>query len=241
MKAPEAHREIVLNPDQRRAVEAIVGVVRSSQHRTLLLHGVTGSGKTEILKALKEAGEQVVDLEGLANHKGSVFGALGQPPQPTTEQFQNDLFEALLKLDPGRRIWIEDESIAVGKIFLPSPFWKTMGRSPIVSVDVPRDVRLERLVGEYGVADRQAFGEALKGITKKLGGQHYNSAVEFMNAGDMHAAIDIILTYYDKAYGNGMARKSDRVRLRSEWNGKDVHGFAAELIRIASKQLPEFA
>ena len=76
----------------------------------ILLTGCTGSGKSEVLRALKSQGEQVLDLENLANHKGSAFGGLLMPPQPTTEQFQNELFEEILLLDPSRRIWVEDES-----------------------------------------------------------------------------------------------------------------------------------
>jgi tRNA 2-selenouridine synthase len=81
----------------------------------IVIGGCTGSGKSEILHALAAQGEQVIDLEKLANHKGSAFGGLMMPPQPTTEQFQNDLFEEVLKLDPDKRVWIEDESLAVGK------------------------------------------------------------------------------------------------------------------------------
>ena len=84
-----------------------------------VISGNTGSGKSEILRTLKKHGEQIIDLEHLASHKGSAFGGLMLPPQPTTEQFQNDLFEEIYKLDLSKRIWIEDESIAVGKILLP--------------------------------------------------------------------------------------------------------------------------
>jgi tRNA 2-selenouridine synthase len=201
----------------------------------LVVAGLTGSGKTSILKALQELGEQVVDLEALANHKGSVFGGLGQPPQPTTEQFQNDLFEALHKLDPARRIWIEDESIAVGKIFLPSPFWKTMCESPLVVVSVPREVRLRRLTEEYGNADRAEFAMALQGITKKLGGQHYNAAMKELMSDNMFAAIDIILNYYDKAYANSLARKQDRARLQLSWDGELINNFARHLAEEVEK------
>lgn len=207
----------------------------------VILSGLTGSGKTEMLRALRNAGEQVIDLEGLANHKGSVFGGLGQKPQPTTEQFQNDLFERLYVLDLRKRVWIEDESIAVGKIFLPAAFWNSMLASPIITVDVSKEVRIRRLVKEYGDIDREGFVLALNGITKKLGGQHYKAAVERVENGDMASAIDIILTYYDKAYTNGMARKKDRIKANLPWDGSGIDLITESLISNANQNEIELA
>src|SRR5882757_8129275 len=159
----------------------------------VLLTGCTGSGKSEILRALRSQGEQVLDLEGLANHKGSAFGGLLMPSQPSTEQFQNDMFEELAKLDPSKRIWVEDESIAIGKIFLPKDFWDKMEQSPLVQMDVSRDIRVKRLVNEYGPADRNDFLAIMGKITRKLGGQHYNAAKERLLNDDMASTIDILL------------------------------------------------
>jgi tRNA 2-selenouridine synthase len=191
-------------------------------YRFYLIGGCTGSGKSEILRALAEQGEQVIDLESLANHKGSVFGGLMQPPQPTTEQFQNNLFEAFRKLDQTKRIWIEDESVAIGKIFLPSDLWVTMGQSPVLEIELSKELRIQRLVAEYGHADKSKFLEAMERIVKKLGGQHFKAAKEQFLAGDMAGTIDILLTYYDKAYHNGLDRKVKRVTEKIEWDGKDV-------------------
>lgn len=187
----------------------------------VVLAGSTGSGKTEILNSLADAGEQIIDLEKLANHRGSVFGGLMQPPQPTTEQFQNDLFEAILKLDVNKRIWIEDESVAVGKIFLPLAFWQAMGRSSVVELQVDKDIRITRLVNEYGSADKAEFLEAMTGITKKLGGQHFKAAKEKLLENNMPAVMDILLTYYDKAYRNGLDKKINRLKDSFAWDGAD--------------------
>lgn len=195
----------------------------------VVLAGSTGSGKTEILQALANAGEQVIDLEQLASHKGSVFGGLMQKPQPTTEQFQNDLFEKILTLDPGKRVWIEDESVAVGKIFLPLDFWQTMGRSPVVALSVEKDIRIQRLVNEYGSADKNEFLEAMTGITKKLGGQHFKAAKEKLLENDMAAVMDILLTYYDKAYRNGLEKKKNRIAANVVWDGTDKNKLVNEL------------
>ncbi len=198
----------------------------------ILLTGCTGSGKSEVLRALKVNGEQVLDLEALANHKGSAFGGLLMPAQPTTEQFQNELFEEIIKLDVSRRIWVEDESIAIGKIFLPHDFWARMMESPLVKMDVEKNVRVQRLVNEYGPADREEFLNIMGKVVKKLGGQHYNAAKEKLLQGDMVSTIDILLTYYDKAYLNSIAKRKDKLKSTISWDGKDSHEFAQKILNL---------
>lgn len=194
-----------------------------------IIGGYTGSGKSDILRALRKRGEQVIDLEALANHKGSAFGGLMMPSQPTTEQFQNELFEELMKLDRSRRIWVEDESIAIGKIFLPDAFWRQMSSSPVYALDVDKGVRIDRLVKEYGHADPEEFLKAMVNITKKLGGQNFKAAKEKLFEGDMASTIEILLGYYDKAYHTGLQNKQHRVKSIVAWNGKDPDACAAEL------------
>jgi tRNA 2-selenouridine synthase len=196
-----------------------------------VIGGSTGSGKSQVLRALAAKGEQIIDLENLANHKGSVFGGMMMPKQPTTEQFQNNLFEAIMKLDIERTIWIEDESLAIGRIFLPLDFWATMSSSPVVEIDVDRGKRIERLVDEYGPADRTEFLELMGKITKRLGGQHYNEAKERLLAGDMHSTIAILLTYYDRAYKFGLDKKKSRIVERVGWNGSDTTDIVNHLLR----------
>lgn len=204
-------------------------------YKITLITGCTGSGKSEVLRALKNQGEQVLDLERLANHKGSAFGGLLMPPQPTTEQFQNDLFEELLMLDPERRIWVEDESIAIGKIFLPKDFWKTMQESPLVQMNVPKEVRIQRLVNEYGPADREVFLEIMGKIVKRLGGQHYQAARERLLQDDMHSTINILLTYYDKAYLQSIEKRKERVLETLEWSGENIN----EFVKVMAGQIPQ--
>lgn len=199
--------------------------------KLVLLTGLTGSGKSELLRALQAEGEQIIDLETLASHKGSVFGGLNMERQPSTEQFENNLFETLLKIKPEQRVWVEDESIAIGKIFLPSGFWKGMNDAPVVEIEVPKEARIDRLVSEYRNVPPELFHEAMLGITKRLGGQHYNSARERLFAGDLAAAIEIILHYYDKAYANGIERKRSRITEKVSWDGKDL----SKIVRILTR------
>ncbi len=197
-----------------------------------LIGGCTGSGKSEVLRTLALHGEQILDLEKLASHKGSAFGGLLMPPQPTTEQFQNDLFEEILKLDLSKRVWVEDESIAIGRIFLPNDFWQTMTMSPVIQMDVPKEVRIQRLVDEYGPADREVFLQIMGKIVKKLGGQHYNSAKEKLLENDMTSVMDILLTYYDKAYLGSLEKRKPKVKEVVSWDGVVVDSYVSKLINI---------
>lgn len=205
----------------------------SKPFQFVVIGGCTGSGKTEILQALKLAGEQIIDLERLAHHKGSSFGGLKQEPQPTTEQFENNLFEELLKLDVTKRIWIEDESIAIGKVFLPQPLWRTLRSSPIVEIVLDKVKRINRLVEEYGNANRDEFLMSMERITKKLGGQNFKAAKESLLKGDMDKVIDILLScYYDKAYRNGLESNKQRIQCSLSWDGQDAQKIASELISL---------
>jgi tRNA 2-selenouridine synthase len=199
--------------------------------RLVVIGGCTGSGKSEVLRALGSCGEQIVDLEALAHHKGSVFGGLMQPPQPTTEQFHNNLFEVLYQLDPTRPVWIEDESLTVGNNVLPHELWTQMKNSPMVTIEVDKPIRVRRLTEEYGHADRDEFFRAMQRITRKLGGQHFNAARDKLLQGDMPATIEILLNYYDKAYLHGLSNKKDRIRASLTWNGGDAKELAAQLLR----------
>jgi tRNA 2-selenouridine synthase len=200
--------------------------------KLIVVGGCTGSGKSYILQALKSKGEQVLNLELLASHKGSVFGGLMMTPQPTTEQFQNHLFEEILSFDLTRRIWVEDESIAIGNIFLPEGLWQQMHASPMVVIDVDKATRINRLVSEYGHADTTQFLEAMAKLTKRLGGQHFNAAKQKLEQGDMASVIEILLTYYDKAYLNGLEKKQSRLKHTIFWDGTDAHTPTSTLISL---------
>lgn len=204
----------------------------------ILLTGCTGSGKSEVLRELAAQGEQILDLEAMANHKGSAFGGLLMPPQPTTEQFQNELMEEILKLDLSRRVWVEDESIAIGKIFLPADFFERMTLSQLVKMEVSKEVRIQRLVNEYGPADRDEFLAIMGKVTKKLGGQNYNAAKEKLLLNDMFSVMEILLTYYDKAYLGSINKRQDKISFTVPWDGNDVKLLAKDLIEQINTNSP---
>lgn len=206
-----------------------------SPMKIILLGGYTGSGKTELLLQLNEAGEQIVDLEGLANHKGSAFGALGQPDQPSTEQFENLLFREISRLDLSRRVWVEDESRNVGKVFLPQPLWERMRNSPLIRIDTPYEIRLERLMRDYACFDTEGLTASIKKIEKRLGFDKCKKALDACLSDDRELAARICLDYYDAAYGSQLdTRFGSRESLPSvKMNSLDGKETVSELISVA--------
>lgn len=170
------------------------------------LSGYTGSGKTMVLEALRTAGEQVINLEALANHRGSAFGQLGE--QPTTEHFENMLGHALLWLDRNRTIWIEDESRSIGRVYLPDDLYDQMQEAPLVMISKSRKQRTTELCEMYGQAPRQELIDAFERITRRMGGQHVKAAIEHLENDDLESACVIALDYYDRAYSHGQKKRN---------------------------------
>ena len=184
-----------------------------------ILQGSTGTGKTEILRRMQELGEQVIDLEKHANHRGSAFGDIGLGEQPTSQQFQNDLHQELIRMDLGRRIWVESESLTIGKVYLPETLWQKMNRSILVEVVIPREKRIDRLVREYGNFDREVLIRATLKIQKRFGGNNVKKVIEFIESGKLPQAADLLLKYYDKSYTYSQEKYKDARPLivRSEY------------------------
>jgi tRNA 2-selenouridine synthase len=176
----------------------------------LIVGGPTGTGKTEVLHALRAAGEQIIDLEGLAHHKGSAFGALGEQPQPTVRQFENNLWHTFRQLDANQRIWLENESRAIGRVYIPEGFWSRMTSVPLFDLKVSLDDRLDRLVRQYAAYSDEQLKIAFERIGKRLGGQHLNAAIEALQQENHRKAAEIALVYYDKAYRHHTNEKAGR-------------------------------
>jgi len=195
-----------------------------------VLTGYTGSMKTEVLWALRERGEQVVDLEGLANHQGSAFGNRLCDGQPSSEHFQNKLFEAFRPLVRQRRIWVEDESFAIGKVRLIKPFYDQKECSPQIFLDVPQAQRVQHLQRNYGRLSADKLIEATDSIRKRLGHEKADMAQERIAAGDLATAAGIILTYYDKRYRKAVERKKELIEVHLEDASNDPEVIAEKLL-----------
>jgi tRNA 2-selenouridine synthase len=173
----------------------------------LVLGGYTGSGKSKLLEYLVTRGEQVIDLEKLACHRGSAFGGIGQEPQPTTEHFANLLFMQWKALDPGRPVWLEDESLNIGKVNIPENFFSRMRSSVLFFLDIPREVRAKFLVEEYAGLDKSKLADAIRRISKRLGGSRTAEALEALETGDHERTAMLTLEYYDKTYLKGLQHR----------------------------------
>lgn len=190
-----------------------------------ILGGYTGSGKTEVIKELKRKGELVIDLEDLAKHKGSAFGNIGMPRQPTQEMFENILSRELrtLRYEPKSNdrnsisqliikrspIWLEDESQRIGLINLPNDLWYTIRTSPIYFLDIPFEERLKHLVEEYGTLDKEKMIDAIVRIRERLGGLEAKRAIEFLEQDNPIESFRILLKYYDKWYTKGLHNREN--------------------------------
>lgn len=175
-----------------------------------IVGGMTGAGKTEVLEHLSEMGEQVLDLEALAHHKGSVFGHMGQLDQPENEQFENDLWDSLRLLDKKRPVYLEDESRSIGKVSIPEPFYLKMQKSTIFVLDVDKQSRINRLLKEYGFFNKEELESNLLKLTNLIGSEMCNKAIKEVWNDNIENAIDIVLHYYDKQYRKSIEKYPSR-------------------------------
>jgi tRNA 2-selenouridine synthase len=207
----------------------------SGKNKMIVLGGLTGSSKTYILRYLKSAGHQIVDLEGIANHKGSAFGALGELPQPLTEQFANNLYDEWKLNDSSLPFWVEDESRSIGSVFIPDCFYENMQNSPAIILMMDVKLRLPRLITEYSTYPQEALKESVFRISKRLGGDNTKDAINAIEQGDFSKAIEITLMYYDKAYQYGLKKKNSSNLVFVETDTDDVETNAMKILDAAAK------
>ena len=196
----------------------------------IVIGGQTGIGKTYFLHQLALLGEQIIDLEQLANHKGSAFGSLGQEPQPTVEQFENLLFEVYRKLDQSKRIFIENESHLIGSCVIPREVFNQMKHYYYFHITIPFLERVDRLVQNYAIYPKEALAERFKKIKNKLGGDQLKKALEFLEQNDFGAAAVIALQFYDKTYQYGFENNSTPHKLILEFDHADTQLIDKEII-----------
>lgn len=173
--------------------------------KLVLLDGYTGSGKTRILHRLPQAGVQTIDLEALADHRGSLFGAT-PVAQPAQKQFESRIAESLDRLDRTRPIVVEAESSRIGNLTLPPVLWAAMKTAPRIEVTVPIEARVALVLHDY-----QAIGaniEALEAALRRLPRHHSRETVTGWITAARQGRLaelvtDLMLQHYDPAYRRG--------------------------------------
>jgi tRNA 2-selenouridine synthase len=191
-------------------VYQLVGGYKSFRHFVLdlfsgsfsfqILGGFAGSGKTATLKEMQKLGVVLIDLEELANHKGSAFGDLSGKVQCTQEMFENFLAMELHEKRKEECIWMEDESQRIGNLQIPQSLWISMKQSPLVFLQIPFEQRLDRIVKEYGNLDPDYLVNAILRIQKRLGGLETKTAIGYIRENEINQGFSILLKYYDKCY-----------------------------------------
>ncbi len=205
----------------------------AEKRRYIILGGFTGSGKTEILKVMKSKGHQVIDMEGIACHKGSAFGSLGQDQQPASEHFANLLFSEMEKADKEKVIWLEDESKNIGSVYLPDQLYFNMQDSPVIALIMGVGTRMPRLLREYSAYPRDELLASVRKIMKRLGGDNTRESIESIESGNFSRAIELTLSYYDKAYMFGLKRRPERNIFYLETDTDDVEENIRKIVEIS--------
>jgi tRNA 2-selenouridine synthase len=183
-------------------------------HRLIVLSGETGSGKTEILNRVAALGGQVVDLEEIALHRGSLFGAHAGKPQPSQKWFESCLAAQFDKLDPAKPVLVEAESYKIGNRTLPPSIWQAMAGAPRIDLNAPLDVRSEYLLRTYpGIAaDRELLEAAFSQLQLYPGRKRLAAWREMADAGDFLTLIrEVVERHYDPAYAGSLRREQRRL------------------------------
>ena len=199
-----------------------------------LLGGKTGTRKTDLLNHINQENIYVIDLEGIANHRGSSFGSLGMEIQPSTQQFENILAESIDEFHnkKANEIWLEAESSNLGKCRIPNSLYVKMKTAPIIEIIRTKNERVDNLVNIYSKNSQNDLIEAVKRISKRLGPNRTKEALIAIEKKDWSKACEAMLDYYDRCYEYELKKKSNV-------NSIDISGLNLDLslIKILNENL----
>jgi len=179
------------------------------QLRFEIVHGPTGSGKSRFLAALRAAGAQVLDLEALAAHRGSVLGGLPGRPQPSQKMFESTLLKELISFQSEKPVFVEAESKKIGELQVPGALMQRMRASPCVALDTPLETRVELLLEEYRhfLGDRAALEAQLDCLVALHGKEKIGAWKELARGGEWRGFVARLLAeHYDPAYRRSSSR-----------------------------------
>lgn len=180
-----------------------------SKHSFVVIAGRTGSAKTDILLKIEQKGGQILDLEGLAAHRGSLLGRMPDQSQPTQRLFESRLIDKVRKLDPARPIYVESESSRIGNIQIPRALWQVMTNSPIIVIDTPLEKRAEYLLKVYHhlLAEKQDLTKLIKGMRHRHGTKTTQNWQQLLDKEQWKDLAAILLDeHYDPAYDSSVSR-----------------------------------
>ena len=190
--------------------------------------GSTGSGKSRLLQVLRAQGAQVLDLEALANHRGSVLGLVPGQPQPGQKQFESRVWDGLRRLDPARLVYVESESKKVGDLRVPLALIEHMRGAPCIRLDLPLEARVRLLLEDYDffVTDTAAFCERLDALRATRGNEVVTAWQEAAHAGRTPEVVrELLVQHYDPIYAQSLQRNFAGVaawRAELTWDGSDA-------------------
>jgi tRNA 2-selenouridine synthase len=197
---------------------------RGEWGRILVLRGLTGVGKTRLLAALAAEGYPVLDLEGLANHRGSAFGALGLSPQPSQKAFEARLWEILRKVPADGYALSEGESRNIGKLILPDAVYQALQAETSLWIDAGLEYRVDVILEDYPARDelRQAFVGPIKALRRRLGGETVERLLVLLEAGRWRALVSELMDlYYDPLYAHTKPERRIEIAIEPLAEGMD--------------------
>jgi tRNA 2-selenouridine synthase len=198
--------------------------------KIMVLGGKTGNGKTFLLNQLKKSGEQILDLEAMANHRGSAFGAIGMEPQPRQEHFENLIAFELGRTNPSQILWIENESRKVGSLKIPDILFDRMLAAPLIEIVLQYEERINRIDDEYGKFPIEELKANTIKLERSLGGARMKEAVQLLDENKIRDWIKMMLEYYDKTYEFGLSLRKRITKI--DFTPEDVDSTVTKILSL---------
>ena len=201
-----------------------------------LISGKTGSAKTKILKSIENEGGQILDLEGLANHKGSLLGKIPDLIQPSQKFFESLIFNKIQNLNLKDKIYIEAESSKIGNIHIPKSIWKKMIKSPRIEISANVELRAKFLVSDYDYMcnDPTLINPIIKGLKNRLSKELFD---EWTNLIDRKKWFDLTKSFlenhYDPSYSSNTIKNDRKVIKKitaTSLNNSDIKDIAKKIL-----------